>query len=185
MGDARLWRQAQAVESFNTAELHTLIADMEETMHHLDGVGLAAPQIGVDQRLVIFGFADSPRYPDADSVPYTVLINPLLTPLSDEIEEGWEGCLSVPGLRGLVPRWKSLRYSGFDPYGKPISDRWRGFMRASFSTNAIISTGFCIRCVFEICGNSALPMSSSRMKATFQKSSCWPTKSVITKWLSS
>ncbi len=127
MGDARLWQQAQAVESFDTADLHALIADLEETMHHLDGVGLAAPQIGIDQRLVVFGFADSQRYPDDDSVPYTVLINPVLTPLSDEIEEGWEGCLSVPGLRGLVPRWKFLRYSGFDAYGKPIERSVEGF----------------------------------------------------------
>lgn len=127
MGDQRLWQQAKAVERFDTPELHALIADMEETMYQLDGVGLAAPQIGVDQRIVIFGFKDNPRYPDADSVLYTVLINPVLTPLSDETEEDWEGCLSVPGLRGLVPRWQSLRYTGFDPFGKQIERSVEGF----------------------------------------------------------
>ena len=127
MGDPRLWQQAQAVERFDTSELHALIADMEETMCHLDGVGLAAPQIGVDLRIVIFGFKDSPRYPDADNVPYTVLINPVLTPLSPETEDDWEGCLSVPGLRGLVPRWQSLRYTGFDPFGKRIERSVEGF----------------------------------------------------------
>ena len=127
MGDARLWQRAQPVSSFDTPELHALIADMQDTMLHLDGVGLAAPQIGVDLRLVIFGFEDNPRYPDADGVPYTVLINPVLMPLSEEIEEGWEGCLSVPGLRGLVPRWRSLRYSGFDAFGKPVERSVEGF----------------------------------------------------------
>ena len=120
MGDSRLWQQAKPVESFNTPELHELISDMQDTMHHLDGAGLAAPQIGVGLRLVIFGFEGNSRYPDAGSIPYTVLINPELTPLSDEIEEGWEGCLSVPGLRGSVPRWRHLRYTGFDQLGQPI-----------------------------------------------------------------
>jgi peptide deformylase len=127
MGDPRLWQRALPVDSFATPELHALIADMEETMHHLDGAGLAAPQIGVGLRVVIFGFEDNPRYPEADSVPYTVLINPVLTPLSDEVEEGWEGCLSVPGLRGLVPRWRILRYTGFDPFGQPIDRSAEGF----------------------------------------------------------
>jgi peptide deformylase len=127
MGDPRLWQPSRPVESFNTPELHALISDMEETMHHLDGAGLAAPQIGVGLRVVVFGFEDNPRYPDADSVPYTVLINPVLTPLSDEIEEGWEGCLSVPGLRGLVPRWRHLRYTGFDPFGQRIERSVEGF----------------------------------------------------------
>ena len=127
MGDPRLWQQAQTVGQFNTAELHALIADMEETMRHLDGAGLAAPQIGVSLRVVVFGFDDNPRYPDADSVPYTVLVNPVLTPLSDETEDGWEGCLSVPGLRGLVPRWKRLRYTGFDQFGKVIDRTVEGF----------------------------------------------------------
>lgn len=120
MGDPRLWQQARAVEAFDTPELHALIADMRETMSHLNGAGLAAPQIGVDLRVVIFGVEENPRYPDAEAVPFTILINPILTPLADELEDGWEGCLSVPGLRGLVPRWRHLRYTGFDPFGMPI-----------------------------------------------------------------
>ncbi|MEI7613405.1 MAG: peptide deformylase [Betaproteobacteria bacterium] len=127
MGDPRLWQQAQPVEVFDTPDLHGLIADMEETMLDLDGAGLAAPQIGVDLRVVIFGFSDNPRYPDAENVPYTVLINPVLTPVSDEIEDGWEGCLSVPGLRGSVPRWTRLRYTGVDQYGKTIDRTVEGF----------------------------------------------------------
>ncbi len=127
MGDPRLWLIAQAVDAFDTPQLHALIADMDETMRDLDGAGLAAPQIGVSLRVVIFGFDDNPRYPDADSVPYTVLINPVLTPLSEASEEGWEGCLSVPGMRGLVPRWCRLRYTGFDQYGKTIHRIVDGF----------------------------------------------------------
>ena len=127
MGDSRLWQQAQPVDRFDTAALHALVADMEDTMHHLDGAGLAAPQIGVDLRVVIFGFEHNPRYPEAGNVPYTVLINPELTPLSTNIEEGWEGCLSVPGLRGWVPRWQSLRYSGFDQFGQKIDRSVNGF----------------------------------------------------------
>ncbi len=127
MGDPRLWQRSRPVQSFDTPQLHALIADMEETMNHLDGAGLAAPQIGVGLRVVVFGFDENPRYPDAEGVPYTVLINPVLTPLSDEVEEGWEGCLSVPGLRGLVPRWQHLRYTGFDPFGWPINRSVEGF----------------------------------------------------------
>jgi len=127
MGDPRLLRQARPVESFDDPGLHALIADMEETMRHLDGAGLAAPQIGVDLRLVIFGFERSARYPDAEPVPWTVLINPVLTPLSPETEEGWEGCLSVPGLRGWVPRWRRLHYSGCDPCGRPLERSVSGF----------------------------------------------------------
>ena len=127
MGDSRLWQQARPVDRFDTAALHALVADMEDTMHHLDGAGLAAPQIGVDLRVVIFGFEHNPRYPEAGNVPYTVLINPELTPLSTNIEEGWEGCLSVPGLRGWVPRWQSLRYSGFDQFGQKIDRSVTGF----------------------------------------------------------
>jgi len=127
MGDSRLLRVAQAVQTFKTSELETLIADMLDTMRHLDGVGLAAPQIGVDLRLVIFGFEASERYPDAPAVPFTVLINPVLEPLSPEEEEGWEGCLSVPGLRGWVPRYKRLRYAGFDQYGNIIDRKVDGF----------------------------------------------------------
>ncbi|MGH8370627.1 MAG: peptide deformylase [Gammaproteobacteria bacterium] len=120
MGDPRLLRIAEPVAKFDTPELHALIADMFETMHALNGAGLAAPQIGVNLRLVIFGFSSSPRYPDADAVPETVLINPVITFIGDEQEDGWEGCLSVPGLRGVVPRYRSLRYQGFDQYGKVI-----------------------------------------------------------------
>lgn len=127
MGDSRLWQRSQEIEDFSHPELHSLIRDMEETMHHLDGAGLAAPQIGVGLRVVIFGFDSNPRYPEAGSVPYTVLINPVLTPLSNEVEEAWEGCLSVPGLRGVVPRWRHLRYQGFDQFGRVIDRRVEGF----------------------------------------------------------
>jgi peptide deformylase len=127
MGDPRLWQQARPVERFDTPELRALVADMEATMHHLDGAGLAAPQIGVDLRVVIFGFEHNPRYPEAGVVPYTVLINPVLTPIGDTVEEGWEGCLSVPGLRGWVPRWSKLRYTGFDLCGWRIDRTVEGF----------------------------------------------------------
>jgi peptide deformylase len=120
MGDARLLRVAQEVTAFDTPELHALIADMFDTMYHERGVGLAAPQIGVDLRLVIFGFDSSERYPAARAIPETILINPVLEALSEEQEDGWEGCLSVPGMRGLVPRYRELRYSGFDQYGKVV-----------------------------------------------------------------
>jgi peptide deformylase len=128
MGDPRLLRVAQPVAAFDTDELHLLVRDMFETMAAVDGAGLAAPQIGVDLQLVIFGTdAVNPRYPDAPLVPRTVLLNPALTPLGAEEEEGWEGCLSVPGLRGVVPRWKRIRYTGFDPYGDPIERTVEGF----------------------------------------------------------
>lgn len=127
MGDPLLWQPAQEVDDFSSPALHALIRDMEDTMRHLDGAGLAAPQIGVGLRVVIFGFDFNPRYPDAGSVPYTVLINPVLTPLSEEIQEGWEGCLSVPGLRGVVPRWQHLRYEGFDQFGRKIDRTVDGF----------------------------------------------------------
>jgi peptide deformylase len=127
MGDARLLRVAQPVLEFNTPQLTALIADMFETMAHASGAGLAAPQIGVDLRLVIFGFRNNPRYPDAPTVPETVLINPVLTPLSEEMDEAWEGCLSVPGLRGLVPRWSKLRYEGVNQYGERICRDVEGF----------------------------------------------------------
>lgn len=115
MGDARLLRVSEPVHEFDAPELHALLADMFDTMRAADGAGLAAPQIGVPLRVVIFGFERNERYPDAPPVPRTVLINPVLTPLTDEMEEGWEGCLSVPGLRGVVPRYAKLRYTGF-PY---------------------------------------------------------------------
>lgn len=127
MGDPFLLQRAREVEAFDTSFLHALIEDMTDTMRAANGVGLAAPQIGVDARVVIFGFQSSPRYPDAEPVPYTVLVNPVLTPLGDETEEGWEGCLSVPGLRGLVPRFTRLRYTGFDPYGQRIERIAEGF----------------------------------------------------------
>jgi len=128
MGDPRLLAIARPVERFATPELRTLVDDMFETMHAVNGAGLAAPQIGVDQQLVIFGTdVVNPRYPDAPPVPRTVLLNPVITPLGDEEEEGWEGCLSVPGLRGVVPRFASIRYTGFDPYGDPIDRVATGF----------------------------------------------------------
>jgi peptide deformylase len=120
MGDPRLLEIAKPVTAFGTAELETLLRDMRDTMHDLNGAGLAAPQIGVGLRVVIFGIEANPRYPDAAPVPYTVLINPELTPLGEEMEEGWEGCLSVPGMRGLVPRYTRLRYTGVDAAGRPI-----------------------------------------------------------------
>ena len=128
MGDARLLRVAQRVEAFDTAELHALVADLFETMRAVDGAGLAAPQIGVDLAVVIFGSsATNPRYPDAPPVPETVLVNPTIEPLSDDEEEGWEGCLSVPGLRGVVPRWSRIRYRGRDAHGRPIDREAEGF----------------------------------------------------------
>ena len=127
MGDRRLWQQARAVESLATPELQALILDLEETMRAHDGAGLAAPQIGVNLRVVIFGVDRNPRYPEAEPVPHTVLINPVLTPLSSAIEEGWEGCLSVPGLRGWVPRWSHLHYSGWDALGGRIERVVSGF----------------------------------------------------------
>ena len=127
MGDPRLLLQAEPVTAFGTAELDALISDMFETMHAAGGAGLAAPQIGVNLQLVIFGFRQSPRYPDAPPVPETVLLNPVLTPLSEETEAGWEGCLSVPGLRGMVPRYTRLHYSGVDQFGQPISREVEGF----------------------------------------------------------
>lgn len=127
MGDPRLLRVAKPVETFGTPELQTLIADMFETMQAAGGVGLAAPQIGVDLQLVIFGFDSSERYPDAPAVPRTILLNPVVTPLSQDREEGWEGCLSVPGLRGVVERYSMIHYSGFDPDGEPIERDAQGF----------------------------------------------------------
>ncbi len=128
MGDSRLLRVAQPVKLFDTDELHLLITDMLDTMHAANGAGLAAPQIGVDLQLVIFGTDErNPRYPDAPVVPRTVLINPQITPVGDVEEEDWEGCLSVPGLRAIVPRWAHIRYTGFDQYGDPIDRSVEGF----------------------------------------------------------
>jgi len=128
MGDPRLLRIAEPVMEFDTDALHLLVADMFDTMRVADGAGLAAPQIGVDLQLVIFGTDEiNPRYPDAPLIPRTVLLNPVITPLGDEVEDGWEGCLSVPGLRGVVPRFSKIRYTGVDPYGDPIDRTVDGF----------------------------------------------------------
>lgn len=127
MGEPLLLQVAKPIERFDTAELHALIQDMEDTMESLNGAGLAAPQIGVSLQVVIFGFDHNPRYPRAEEVPFTVLINPKLIPLSDDKEDDWEGCLSVPGMRGVVPRYKQLRYQGFDQYGKTIDRTVSGF----------------------------------------------------------
>jgi peptide deformylase len=128
MGDPRLLRVAAPVREFDTDEIHRLVADMFDTMRAANGAGLAAPQIGVDLQLVIFGTdAPNPRYPDAPPVPRTVLLNPVVTPIGSEEEEDWEGCLSVPGLRAIVPRWSRIRYTGFDPYGDAIERTVEGF----------------------------------------------------------
>jgi len=127
MGDPRLLRIAQPVREFDTPELHALVADLFDTMEAAHGAGLAAPQIGVDLQVVIFGFDRNERYPDAPEVPRTVLVNPTIVPLGDAMEEGWEGCLSVPGLRGWVPRWKRLYYAGYDESGRRFERRVEGF----------------------------------------------------------
>jgi peptide deformylase len=127
MGDPRLLRVAPPVTAFNTGELQALVTDLFDTMEAANGAGLAAPQIGVDLQVVIFGFSKNERYPDAPPVPLTVLCNPHIEPLDDAIEEGWEGCLSVPGLRGVVPRWAHIRYRGLDPTGRPIERDAEGF----------------------------------------------------------
>ena len=127
MGDPMLYQPAAPVEKFDTGELDALVADLFDTMAALNGAGLAAPQIGVSRRVVIFGVEANPRYPHAEPVPTTVLINPVLEPIGGEMEEGWEGCLSVPGLRGLVSRYKNLRYTGFDQRDRPIDRTVSGF----------------------------------------------------------
>ena len=127
MGDSRLLQPALPVTAFATGELQALIEDMRDTMKAAGGVGLAAPQIGVGLQVVIFGFENSARYPDAEAVPETTLINPRITPLDNETEDGWEGCLSVPDLRGLVPRNRRIRYQGCDEYGEPIDRTVSGF----------------------------------------------------------
>jgi peptide deformylase len=127
MGDPRLLEKARPVEAFGTRELRELVADMRDTMAHLNGAGLAAPQIAVPLRVVIFGVKRNPRYPDAEEVPDTVLINPVITPLGEEMEEAWEGCLSVPGMRGVVPRYARVRYRGFDESGAAIDRTVEGF----------------------------------------------------------
>jgi peptide deformylase len=127
MGDPRLLQRSAPVATFGTPELHALLDDLRDTMAVKNGAGLAAPQIGVLLQVVIFGVEHNPRYPDAEPVPYTELVNPVLTPLSDAQDEDWEGCLSVPGLRGVVPRYRHLRYEGFDPHGRPVRREVTGF----------------------------------------------------------
>lgn len=127
MGDARLLQRAEPISNFNSNELRGLLEDMRDTMRALNGVGLAAPQIGAGLRVVIFGVEKNPRYPDADSVSETVLINPIITPLGDCTEEAWEGCLSLPGLRGLVPRFQNIHYRGYDEHGTAINRTASGF----------------------------------------------------------
>ena len=127
MGDPRLLRVAQPVQALGTPELAALVVDLQDTMVAANGAGLAAPQIGVDLQVVIFGFEHNQRYPDAPPVPLTILINPQITPLDDDRADGWEGCLSVPGLRGVVPRFNRIRYTGVDPQGRPIEREAEGF----------------------------------------------------------
>jgi peptide deformylase len=127
MGHPLLRQVCTPVSRFDTPELHALVADMDDTMRAMNGAGLAAPQIGVGLRVVIFEVEANPRYPHVQPVPYTVLVNPILTPHGEEMDEGWEGCLSVPGLRGLVPRYRRLRYRGQDAHGDPIDRTVEGF----------------------------------------------------------
>lgn len=127
MGHPLLLQKAQPVEAFDTPQLHGLIEDMQDTMRAMSGAGIAAPQIGESLQVVIFGVAATPRYPDAPAVPFTVLINPVIEPLSDEMEDGWEGCLSVPGMRGVVPRHTRVHYHGYDQFGNPIDRHVDGF----------------------------------------------------------
>ena len=127
MGDPRLLEKSNPINDLNAIDLDQLIQDMIDTMEANDGAGLAAPQIGINIQLVIFGFKKNDRYPDAEEIPFTVLINPKITPIGDEIEDGWEGCLSVPGLRGVVPRYKKISYQGIDQYGKKIKRNVDGF----------------------------------------------------------
>ena len=127
MGEESLFEPSKEVAQFNTQSLEALLSDMWDTMAAENGAGIAAPQIGVNLRVVIFGYEENPRYPDEDAIPQTVLINPVITPIGDEVEEGWEGCLSVPGMRGLVPRFTHIRYQGFDQFGNPIDREVTGF----------------------------------------------------------
>ncbi len=127
MGDPVLFKRAEPVTQFDTPQLHALLQDLDDTMRSKNGAGIAAPQIGVSLQMVIFGVGANPRYPDAEEVPYTVLINPTLEPVGAEMEEGWEGCLSVPGMRGVVPRYTQLRYRGFDQFGNAVDRTVSGF----------------------------------------------------------
>ncbi len=127
MGEVSLFEPSEEVAEFNTISLESLLTDMWDTMAAENGAGIAAPQIGVNLRVVIFGYEENQRYPDEDAIPQTVLINPVITPIGDEMEEGWEGCLSVPNLRGLVPRFTHIRYQGFNQFGQPIDREVDGF----------------------------------------------------------
>ena len=127
MGDPRLLERSREVQRYGTPALDALLEDMRDTMRAQNGAGLAAPQIGVPLRVVIFGVEQNPRYPDAEPVPYSEIVNPVVVPLGDEMEDGWEGCLSVPGLRGVVPRYTRIGYTGFDPRGRPIRREASGF----------------------------------------------------------
>lgn len=127
MGEVSLFEPSEEVAEFNTSLLESLLTDMWDTMAAENGAGIAAPQIGVNLRVVIFGYEENPRYPDEDAIPQTVLINPVITAIGDEMEEGWEGCLSVPGMRGLVPRFTHIRYQGVDQFGHPIDREVEGF----------------------------------------------------------
>ena len=127
MGEPLLLAKADPVGQFDTPALHALIQDMQDTMQSMNGAGIAAPQIGISLRVVIFGVGSNPRYPDAEQVPYTVLINPVLKPIGEEMDDGWEGCLSVPSMRGIVPRYTRLHYTGFDQYGQAIDRLVSGF----------------------------------------------------------
>ena len=127
MGDDRLLRKARPVTEYDTPELHELVSSMLETMRAMNGAGLAAPQIGVDLRVVLFEVVENPRYPDVETIPLTILINPVIVPMGAEMKEGWEGCLSIPGMRGLVPRFERIGYSGYDAHGHAISKEVSGF----------------------------------------------------------
>lgn len=162
MGHPILRQVAAPVRQFDTRELHQLLADMEDTMRALNGAGIAAPQIGVSLRVVVFEVRGNPRYPDAEAVPWTVLLNPELEFLGEEMEDGWEGCLSVPGLRGLVPRFRRLRYRGFDARGAFGSAPSRAFTPESCSTRSTTSMASSIRCGSRICATSATRTPFSR-----------------------
>lgn len=157
MGDPRLLEKSRPVEAFGTTELRTLIGDMQDTMRAANGAGLAAPQVGIGLRVVIFGFEASPRYPQAEPVPFTILVNPVVTPLAEEMEEGWEGCLSVPGLRGMCRAGCICAIAASMPKASRSSARRAGFMPASCSTNATTSTAFSIRCACVTSRASASP----------------------------
>ncbi len=160
MGDPALLEVAQKVEAFNTPELEALIRDMHDTMEALNGAGLAAPQIGVGLQVVIFGVKRNPRYPDAEEVPYTVLVNPVLTPLTRTMEQDWEGCLSVPGMRGIVPRFANVRYQGSDQHGESIDRSVDGFHARVVQHECDHLEGILYPMRINCCGNLSFQISS-------------------------